>query len=207
MFISFEGLDGSGKTTQVQRLAVWLRTHHRHVLTLREPGGTKIGDAIRAILHDRSNSNMDSRAELLLYCASRAQLVAEQVRPYLRSGGIVLSDRFADSTLAYQGYGRGLDLDFLRSLLDFVTQGIKPDLTLYFDVDPERALERRMASGAEVNRMDVETIEFHHRVREGYHRLIAQEPERWRVIDASATTDQVAAQVQDIVKTRLNIAD
>ncbi|MFN4293942.1 MAG: dTMP kinase [Thermoflexales bacterium] len=207
MFISFEGLDGSGKTTQIQRLAVWLRTHRRHVLTLREPGGTKIGDAIRVILHDRSNSNMDSRAELLLYCASRAQLVAEQVQPYLRSGGIVLSDRFADSTLAYQGYGRGLDLDFLRSLLDFVTHGIKPDLTLYFDVDPERALARRMASGAEVNRMDVETIEFHRRVRDGYHQLIAQEPERWQLIDASATTDQVAAQVQDIVKARLNIAD
>lgn len=207
MFISFEGLDGSGKTTQIQRLAVWLRTHRQHVLTLREPGGTKIGDAIRVILHDRSNSNMDSRAELLLYCASRAQLVAEQVQPYLRSGGIVLSDRFADSTLAYQGYGRGLDLDFLRSLLDFVTHGIKPDLTLYFDVDPERALARRMASGAEVNRMDVETIEFHRRVRDGYHQLIAQEPERWQLIDASATTDQVAAQVQDIVKARLNIAD
>ncbi|MCL6511389.1 MAG: dTMP kinase [Anaerolineae bacterium] len=207
MFISFEGLDGSGKTTQIQRLAVWLRTHHRRVLTLREPGGTKIGDAIRAILHDRSNTNMDSRTELLLYCASRAQLVAEQVQPYLDSGGVVLSDRFADSTLAYQGYGRGLDLDFLRSLLDFVTHGVKPDLTLYFDVEPERALERRMASGAEINRIDVETIEFHRRVRDGYRQLIAQEPDRWLLIDASATADQVAAQVKDIVKTRLNISD
>ncbi len=207
MFISFEGLDGSGKTTQIQRLAVWLRTHHRHVLTLREPGGTKIGDAIRAILHDRNHSNMDPRTELLLYCASRAQLIAEQVQPYLNGGGIVLSDRFADSTLAYQGYGRGLDLDFLRSLLDFTTRGVKPDLTLYFDVEPERALQRRMASGAEINRIDVETIEFHQRVRDGYHQLIAQEPERWQLIDASATPDQVAAQVKDIVKTRLNIPD
>jgi dTMP kinase len=207
MFISFEGLDGSGKTTQIQRLAVWLRTHHRRVLTLREPGGTKIGDAIRAILHDRSNTNMDSRTELLLYCASRAQLVAEQVQPYLNSGGVVLSDRFADSTLAYQGYGRGLDLDFLRGLLDFVTHGIKPDLTLYFDVEPERALERRMASGAEINRIDVETIEFHRRVRDGYRQLIAQEPDRWLLIDASTTADHVAAQVKDIVKMRLNISD
>ena len=207
MFISFEGLDGSGKTTQIQRLAVWLRTHDRRVLTLREPGGTRIGDALRAILHDRSNTNMDSRTELLLYCASRAQLVAEQVQPSLGSGGVVLSDRFADSTLAYQGYGRGLDLGFLRSLLDFVTRGIKPDLTLYFDVEPERALERRMASGAEINRIDVETIEFHRRVRDGYHQLIAHEPHRWLLIDASATADQVAAQVKDIVKTRLNISD
>jgi len=207
MFISFEGLDGSGKTTQIQRLAVWLRTHDRRVLTLREPGGTRIGDALRAILHDRSNTNMDSRTELLLYCASRAQLVAEQVQPYLSSGGIVLSDRFADSTLAYQGYGRGLDLGFLRGLLNFVTHGIKPDLTLYFDVEPERALERRMASGAEINRIDVETIEFHRRVRDGYHQLIADEPHRWLLIDASATADQVAAQVKDIVKSRLNISD
>lgn len=205
MFISFEGLDGSGKTTQIQRLAVWLRTHRHQVLTLREPGGTRIGDAIRAILHDRANANMDARAELMLYCASRAQLVAEQVRPHLQSGGIVLSDRFADSTLAYQGYGRGLDLDFLRTLLDFVTHGIKPDLTLYFDVEPEQALQRRMASGAEINRMDVEAIEFHRRVRDGYHQLIAQEPARWRLIDASVTADQVAAQVQDIVKAQLGL--
>ncbi|MCS7056652.1 MAG: dTMP kinase [Thermoflexales bacterium] len=207
MFISFEGLDGSGKTTQIQRLAVWLRTHHQRVLTLREPGGTKIGDAIRAILHDRSNAEMDARTELMLYCASRAQLVAEQVQPHLQSGVIVLSDRFADSTLAYQGYGRGLDLNFLRSLLDFVTHGIKPDLTLYFDVDPERALQRRLSSGAEINRMDVEAIEFHRRVREGYHQLIAQDPQRWQLIDASVSADQVAAQVKEIVKARLNIAD
>lgn len=207
MFISFEGLDGSGKTTQVQRLASWLRTHHRRVITLREPGGTRIGDAIRAILHDRNNTNMDARTELLLYCASRAQLIAEQVRPHLNGGGIVLSDRYADSTLAYQGYGRGLDMDFLHRLLAFATQGITPDLTLYFDVDPERALQRRMSSGAEINRIDTEAIEFHQRVRAGYLKLIAEEPARWQMIDASASPDQVAAQVKEIVKTRLNIAD
>lgn len=207
MFISFEGLDGSGKTTQVQRLASWLRTHHRRVLTLREPGGTRIGDAVRAILHDRTNTAMDSRTELLLYCASRAQLVAEQIQPHLSGGGVVLSDRFADSTLAYQGYGRGLDLVFLQGLLNFATRDIKPNLTLYFDVDPDRAIQRRMSSGAEVNRMDAEAMEFHQRVREGYQTLIAQDAQRWQVIDAAATPDQVAAQVKEVVKKRLNISD
>jgi dTMP kinase len=207
MFITFEGLDGSGKTTQVQRLASWLRTGGRDVLQLREPGGTRIGDSIRVILHDRANTEMDARTELLLYCASRAQLIAEQVQPRLASGAIVLSDRFADSTLAYQGYGRGLDLGFLRGLLGFATRGIQPDLTLFFDVDPENALQRRLASGGEVNRLDTEAIEFHHRVREGYRALIALEPARWQVIDASRTPDQVAARVQEVVKGRLNISD
>jgi dTMP kinase len=207
MFITFEGLDGSGKTTQVQRLASWLRTSGQNVLQLREPGGTRIGDAVRLILHDRNNTNMDARAELLLYCASRAQLITEQVQPHLSSGAVVLSDRFADSTLAYQGYGRGLDMTFLRGLLEFATRGIKPDLTLYFDVDPDRALQRRMQSGDEVNRLDAETIEFHQRVRHGYSQLMAQEPQRWHVIDASQTQDHVAAQVKDVVKARLNIAD
>jgi dTMP kinase len=207
MFISFEGLDGSGKTTQVQRLAVWLRTHGQRVITLREPGSTHLGEAIRAILHDRAYAGMDAWAELMLYCAARAQLVAEQVRPHLLNGSIVLSDRFADSTLAYQGYGRGLDLEFLRDLLRFVTHGIQPDLTLYLDIDPEHALARRMASGEEVNRMDAESIAFHRRVCAGYHQLIAQQPERWVVIDASAPPDQVAAQVQAVVKARLSLPD
>jgi dTMP kinase len=207
MFISFEGLDGSGKTTQAQRLASWLRTSGREVVLLREPGGTRIGDAVRLILHDHANVDMDARTELLLYCASRAQLIAEQVYPRLGSGVIVLCDRFADSTLAYQGYGRGLDLAFLRALLGFATRGIYPDLTLFFDIEPGCAQERRMSSGGEVNRLDVEAIEFHHRVRAGYQALIALEPERWLTIDASDTPDQIASRVQDIVKGRLNISD
>jgi dTMP kinase len=206
MFISFEGLDGSGKTTQVQRLAVWLRTHGRDVLTLREPGGTRLGDAIRTILHDQTYAEMDVWAELMLYCASRAQLVAEQVRPHLQNGSVILSDRFADSTLAYQGYGRGLNLGFLRTLLHAITHGLQPDLTLYLDIDPERALARRRSSGEEVNRMDAESIEFHRRVRAGYHQLIAEQPDRWVVVDASASPDQVAAHIQAVVKARLNLS-
>ena len=207
MFISFEGLDGSGKTTQVMRLASWLRTAGMNVVQLREPGGTRIGDAVRAILHDHANANMDARTELLLYCASRAQLIVEQVQPHLAAGGIVLSDRFADSTIAYQGYGRGLDIVFLTTLLQFATRGVKPDITLFFDLTPEDALERRLTSDGEVNRLDVEAMDFHRRVRDGYSALIAQEPARWLVIDASGTPDAVAAQVIDAIKTRLTISD
>jgi dTMP kinase len=200
MFISFEGLDGSGKTTQVQRLASWLRTHGLDVLQLREPGGPRIGDAVRTVLHDHANANMDARTELLLYCASRAQLIVEQVQPHLAAGGIVLSDRFADSTIAYQGYGRGLDIAFLITLLQFATRGVKPDVTLFFDVTPERALERRLTSGGEVNRLDTEAMDFHKRVRDGYNALIVQEPARWRVIDASGSPDEVAKRMLEVVK-------
>ncbi len=206
MFISFEGLDGSGKTTQVLRLATWLRANGMNVVQLREPGGTRIGDSVRTILHDHANANMDARAELLLYCASRAQLIVEQVQPHLAAGGIVLSDRFADSTIAYQGYGRGLDISFLETLLQFATRGMKPDVTLYFDMTPERALERRLASGGEVNRLDTEAMDFYARVRDGYDALIAQEPARWLVIDASGSPDAVAAQVICAIKSRLTIS-
>ena len=207
MFITFEGLDGSGKTTQVQRLTSWLRTHEREVLPIRDPGSTRIGDGVRTILHDRANTNIDAKTELLLYCAARSQMLAEQVQPALDKGVIVLSDRFADSTLAYQGYARGIDIAFLQSLLAFVTHGLKPDLTFYLDVDPDKALQRRRSSGEELNRLDAEALEFHQRVREGYRALIAQDPSRFQVIDASQTQDQVAAQIKQGIKTKLNIAE
>lgn len=200
MFISFEGLDGSGKTTQLPRLAAWLRAQGRDVTQLREPGGTRIGDAVRAILHDHENSNMDARTELLLYCASRAQLIAERVQPQLAAGGIVLSDRFADSTIAYQGYGRGLDTAFLVTLLQFATRGVTPDMTLFFDMDVEQALSRRRTSGGEVNRLDTEALDFYRRVREGYTALIAQSPARWLVIDASGSPDEVTERMIEAVK-------
>lgn len=200
MFITFEGLDGSGKTTQLPRLAAWLHAQGNDVTQLREPGGTRIGDAVRVILHDHENNNMDARAELLLYCASRAQLIAERVQPRLAAGGIVLSDRFADSTIAYQGHGRGLDIAFLTTLLKFATRGLTPDLTLFFDMDVEQALARRRTSGGEVNRLDTETLDFYKRVRAGYAALIAQSPARWLVIDAAGTPDEVTAAMIDAVK-------
>ena len=189
MFISIEGLDGSGKTTQAQRLHDWLRRRGHDVLLTREPGGTPIGEQIRALLHDLGNTAMQPATELLLYNASRAQLVAEELRPQLERGGIALCDRYADSTLAYQGHGHGhgQDLERLRQVIDAATGGLQPQLTIFLDIAPREALERRrMASlfGDEWNRLDDYELAFHQRVYEGYLELAAAEPERWLCVDA-----------------------
>jgi dTMP kinase len=202
MFISFEGPDGSGKTTQLRRLAAWLTQQDRDVLTVREPGGTVLGESVRDILLHGRGSAMDARAELLLFCASRAQLVTESILPKLAAGGVVLCDRFADSTLAYQGYGRGLDLELLRAILDFATRGRWPDLTIYFDLDVEVALARRAADG-EVNRLDAESIEFHRRVRAGYLALAQRDPDRWVTIDARMPADDVEAATRRAIDARM----
>jgi dTMP kinase len=202
MFITLEGMDGSGKTTQFRKLAEWLTAQGCSVLTVREPGGTQLGESVREILLQGRGGEMDARAELLLFCASRAQLVAERILPHLEQGGVVLCDRFADSTLAYQGYGRGLDLDLLRTILDFATCGRWPDLTLYFDLDVETALARRAADG-EVNRLDSESVEFHRRVRAGYEQLAACDPRRWVTVDARQPIDAVEAAVLRAVESRM----
>lgn len=199
MFITLEGPDGSGKTTQFHRLTEWLTGQGHRVLALREPGGTSIGEAVREVLlHHRGGGAMDARAELLLFCASRAQLVAERILPHLETGGVVVCDRFADSTLAYQGYGRGLDLALLRTLLQFATRELRPDLTLYFDIDAETGIGRR-ATGGGVNRLDAESLDFHRRVQAGYQTLIAAESARWAVIDARNDIDAVAEAVRTAV--------
>ncbi|MGQ9814048.1 MAG: dTMP kinase [Candidatus Roseilinea sp.] len=203
MLITFEGPDGSGKTTQVRRAAEWLASLGYDVLALHEPGGTEIGDRVRAILMDRANTHLDPRAETLLFCASRAQLMAEKVRPHLVRRGIVICDRFTDSTLAYQGYGRGLDLSVLRVLLDFATFGLKPDLTLCLDVDAHTGLQRRASARGEINRLDAEPLAFHERVRAGYLALAAEEPQRWVVIDASAPPEVVERCLRDAISARL----
>jgi dTMP kinase len=202
MFITLEGPEGGGKTTQAQKLVSWLRAQGKDVLAVREPGGTGISDAVRHILLDFASANMDARAELLLFCASRAQLVSEKIKPYLANGGIVVCDRFADSTLAYQGYGRGLDLPTLRQLLNFATYGLRPDLTLLLDVDVDAGLQRK-AGDEEWNRLDAETIDFHRRVRAGYLALAAEEPLRYQVIQAAEPLEQVAAQIQRSVSLAL----
>ncbi|NDJ86765.1 MAG: dTMP kinase [Chloroflexi bacterium] len=199
MFISFEGLDGSGKTTQLHLLVDHLEANGYRTVVTREPGGTVIGDKIRDILHDLNHTEMDPRTELLLYTASRAQLVAQIIRPALEAGAIVLSDRFADSTLAYQGYGHGLDLDTLGFILGFATSGLKPDVTVYLDIDPKAGLERRLQgarNGEEWNRLDAQKIDFHQRVYEGYQALIAAEPDRWLVIDATDSIEAVQFEIQ-----------
>jgi len=203
VFITLEGPEGSGKTTQIQLLAGWLREQGYEVVLTREPGGTDIGDQIRAVLHDPRNTAMGATAEILLYSADRAQHVAECIRPALADGKVVVSDRYYDSTLAYQGYGRGLDLEMLRTITAFATGGLKPDLTLYLDIAPEEGLQRRQAGGEEWNRLDAETLEFHQRVRAGYMELIEQEPERWVVIDAVRALEEVQEKIRAKVQARL----
>ena len=207
MFISFEGPDGSGKSTQIKLLAEHLAGLGHNVLLTREPGGAEISEQIRNILHDLRNKAMQPRAEILLYSAARAQLVGEKIRPHLAAGGIVLSDRYADSTLAYQGYGRGLDLETLRPITAFATDGLKPDLSLLFDLEAETGLKRRQTSGDEWNRMDDLTLAFHQRVREGYLTLARAEPARWVVLDATQTVETLQAEVRQVVEQRLEIGD
>ena len=191
MFITFEGPEGSGKTSQIIPLVNTLRQRGYKIFPTREPGGTVIGDQIRNVLTRLDNKSMNPRTEILLFCASRAQLVNEAILPRLEQGEIVLCDRYADSTLAYQGYGHGLDIEFLRSLLNFATSGLKPDLTLLLDLDPEMGLRRRMNSGGEWNRLDAYELAFHQRVRQGYLKMVQEEPERWKVVDASQPPDKV----------------
>ncbi len=198
-FITFEGPDGSGKTTQMQRLPPWLVNQGFDVVTTREPGGTPVGEQIRDILHDCANTEMTSEAEILLYSASRAQHVGEVILPALEAGKVVLCDRFFDSTYAYQGYGRGLSLPDLRAITGFATRGLKPDLTLYLDILPEIGLQRRESSGEALNRLDREALAFHQRVREGYLDLIKAEPERWRFVDATGTLKEIQAILRRIV--------
>jgi dTMP kinase len=204
-FITFEGPDGSGKTTQIRRLAEWLGAQGADVLLTREPGGTEISEQIRAVLHDLKNKAMQPRAEILLYSAARAQLVAEKIRPHLAKGGIVLSDRYADSTLAYQGYGHGLELEALRLITAFATDRLRPDLTLLFDVDAETGLRRRQSGGGEWNRLDDYALAFHQRVRAGYLELAQAEPDRWVTLDAGQDVARLEAEVRRVVASRLNL--
>lgn len=202
MFISLEGPEGSGKTTQLPMLADFLRQRGHEVLTTREPGGTSIGEQVRTILHNLENKEMKPRTEILLFQASRAQLVEQVIRPHLKMGGIVLSDRYADSTLAYQGYGHQIDIESLRVLVTFATGGLKPDLTILLDVEVETGLRRKELKG-EWNRLDAYDLEFHHRVRQGYLRLVKAEPERWKVIDASQSPAKVQDELRRVVAGRL----
>ncbi len=203
MFITLEGPDGSGKSIQVPALAEFVRQLGYDVLTTREPGGTSIGDQIREVIMSMKNKSMNPRTEILLFCAARAQIVSEVIRPQLEKGVVVISDRYADSTLAYQGYGHGLDLKVLRGILDFATGGLTPDLTLLLDVDVETGLSRRQQGGGEWNRLDDYALAFHRRVRAGYLELAAAEPQRWVRIDASQAPQIVQQLMQEAVLRRL----
>ena len=194
MFITFEGVEGCGKTTQARYLAGRLEALGRKTLVTREPGGAAISEQIRAVLLDHRNDGMDAMAEALLYEAARAQFVTEIVRPALAAGTIVICDRFADSTLAYQGYGRGLDLNTLHALNRIATGGLTPDITFLLDIPVAEGLQRR-ERGGEWNRMDNAGRAFHERVYNGYHALAREEPDRWRIVDARGAMPAVATAV------------
>jgi len=208
LFITFEGPDGSGKTTQTQLLYKYLQERGYPVFLTREPGGTGIGDQIREILHSLENTEMLPQAEILLYSASRAQLVGQIIRPHLARGEIVLCDRYADSTLAYQGHGHGLDLQVLQVITTFATGGLKPDLTIYLDLDVEEGLRRKLAAyqtgRAEWNRMDQQELAFHRRVRQGYLQMAAAEPERWVVVEAAQPADVAQRVIRAEVEAKLS---
>jgi len=210
-FITFEGPDGSGKTTQIQALYSHLQQDGYPVLLVREPGGTDIGDQIRATLHDPKNIKMLPNTETLLYSASRAQLVGQMIRPALQAGTVVLCDRYAESTLAYQGYGHRLDLELLRAITAFVTGGLRPDLVIYLDIDAEKALRRKQAAfragESEWNRMDQKELDFHRRVRAGYLEMANEEPERWFILDAARSIAALQERIRERVKRLLTEQD
>jgi dTMP kinase len=189
LFVTFEGPEGSGKTTQARLLHDALQQKGYQVVRTREPGGTYIGEKIRTIVHDRLNAELVSEAEILLYSAARAQHVAQVIRPALGRGAIVISDRYAESTFAYQGYGRGLNLDTLQAITQFATGGLQPDLVICLDLDVVAGLERKRLDQAqgkgEWNRMDDQNLAFYRRVRDGYLFMASQAKERWLLIDAA----------------------
>jgi dTMP kinase len=202
LFITLEGPEGSGKTTQMTPLAAALRAAGYDVLTLREPGGTSISEQVRAILMNLENTAMHARTEILLFLAARAQLVEEVIRPQLAAGKVVLCDRYIDSTLAYQGFGQGESLATLRSLLDFATGGLRPDLTILLDIESRAGIQRKQTSG-EWTRMDAFTLAYHQRVRQGYLDLAAAEPQRWLKLDAARPADEVQAELRQVILERL----
>jgi dTMP kinase len=208
LFVTFEGPDGSGKTTQIKLLAGHLQALGHDVLVTREPGGTSIGDQIRVVLHDVQNAEMACETEFLLYSASRAQLVRQVVKPHLARGGVVLCDRFADSSMAYQGYGRELDLAAVRLITQFATEGLVPDLTVYLDLPVEVGIERKQvahaAQAGEWNRLDQQSVDFHRRVRRGYLQMAQADPGRWLVIDAAQSIDDTQAVIRKRLETLLS---
>lgn len=202
-FVTLEGPEGGGKTSQAKYLADALTQADFDVLLTREPGGTEISDQIRNVLMAIENTSMDPSTEFLLFSASRAQLVRAIIRPHLDNGGVVVSDRYFHSSWAYQGYGHRLDLNALRQITDFATDGLSPDLILLLDLPVEIGLQRRLSGGA-WNRLDAYEKQFHQRVREGYRTMAEANTEDWVMFDASEPSDAVREQILNIVLRRLS---
>ena len=202
MFITLEGPEGSGKTSHIPHLVEYFREQGHVVFPTREPGGTSIGEQIREVIHDLKNVEMHPRTETLLYQAARAQIVEQVIQPRLKAGEIVICDRYADSTIAYQGYGHQQDLEQVRALVHYATGGLLPDLTVLLDVNVEIGLKRKQKAD-EWNRLDAYTVEFHRRVRAGYLEMVRQEPSRWRVVDAGRAWKSVQEELRKVISSRL----
>jgi dTMP kinase len=211
LFVTFEGGEGSGKSTHARLLYEYLRDKEYPVVLTREPGGTRISDLVRQVLLDPENTDILPRTEILLFSSARAQLSDEFIRPHLEQSHIVICDRYADSTMAYQGYGLGLDLDTLRAITAFATGGLTPDLTLYLDVPIEIGLRRRLGVGSDAelpgdgsqmplfnkwDRLDRKELEYHRRVQQGYEQLMLAEPHRWHRVDANRSLEEVQEDIR-----------
>jgi dTMP kinase len=209
-FITFEGGDGSGKTNQLKALEGYLTERGKSCIATREPGGTSLGNLIRQVLLEVGKQPITSPTELFLYLADRAQHIHEVIIPAIKQGKVILCDRHTDSTLAYQGYGRGIDLGLLRSLNDIASQGIKPDLTFLFDCPVEIGLSRTaqrqfqaITGAGREDRFEREKIEFHERVREGFLELARAEPHRFRIIDATRSVEEIAREIENVIDREL----
>lgn len=202
MFITLEGPEGSGKTSHMPHLVEYLREQGFNVFPTREPGGTGISEQIRDVIHDMKNVEMHPRTETLLYQAARAQIVEQVIRPKLLAGEVVISDRYADSTIAYQGYGHQQDLEQVRALVRYATGGLTPNLTVLLDLDVEVGLARKK-DDKDWNRLDAYTVEFHRRVRAGYLELVEQQPTRWVRLDAGKEWQTVQQELRRVIEERL----
>lgn len=206
MFITFEGPEGSGKTTILEIVTKQLVDDGFPILRTREPGGTPISEEIREVILNKKNTLLDSKAEALLYAASRRQHLVEKIWPALKEGKIVLCDRYLDSSLAYQGVGRGLGIQEVLDINMFATDGEFPDLTIYFDLDPKVGLDRiRKNKGREINRLDLEKLNFHNRVRDGFLEIAKMFPNRIVVIDACCSIEEVTTKVLQIIRQKLGV--
>lgn len=203
MFITLEGPEGSGKTSHIPYLVEYLREKGHVVFPTREPGGSSISEQIRDILHDLKNAEMHPRTETLLYQAARAQIVEQVIKPRLDDGVVVISDRYYDSTIAYQGYGHQQNLEQIRQLVKYATGGLVPDLTVLLDLEVETGLGRKKKNN-EWNRLDAYTVEFHKRVRAGYLEMVEQEPDRWAVVNAERKWDEVQEELRRVIEEKLN---
>lgn len=200
LFISLEGGEGSGKTSQIVAISEYLKNHNIDHIITREPGGISISEQIREVILNKQNTTMDGRTEALLYAAARRQHLVEKVIPALNEGKVVISDRFVDASLAYQGHARGLGIDEVMEINEFAIDGYMPDLTLFLDIDPQAGLDRiAKNSQREVNRLDLEALDFHNKVREGYNILLKNYPERIKLIDASKNFDEVFEEIKKVL--------